>query len=327
MLPPVPLSDFSAEWRLPVMRHVFGRLATRLQVVQLDGRGTGRSQREIADPSFEDALRDVDAVLEQVAPTGSVCLLGFYHSCLTALAWAARHPGRVSRMVLFGGAASGSDTMSAAQTQALLSLIERDWDVFVDSAVVTWMGWGDGELGRLGAEWFRAATTPAVAGATIKAFGGVDMYAELAAIAAPTLVLHRRGSRTIPLSASERLAAGLPNGELRILEGDSETLFFEDPDGVVDALLDFLLPDGTAHPRRSRARRDGHTSIPRHDGLTPREVAVLRLIAAGESNAEIAQQLSVSVHTVERHAVNVYAKIGARGRADATAYALRNRLT
>ena len=54
---------------------------------------------------------------------------------------------------------------------------------------------------------------------------------------------------------------------------------------------------------------------------------MLRLIAAGESNTEIAQQLSVSVHTVERHAVNLYAKIGARGRADATAYALRNRLT
>ena len=199
-------------------------------------------------------------MLDAVAPTGSVCLLGFYHSCLTALAWAARHPGRVSRMVLFGGAVSGSDTMSAAQTQALLSLIERDWDVFVDSAVVTWLGWGDGELGRLSAEWFRGATTPAVARATIEAFAGVDLRDELAGVAAPTLVLHRRGSRTIPLSASERLATGLPNGELRILEGDSETLFFEDPDSVVDAVLDFLLPGVPAHPRRNRARR----AWPRH---------------------------------------------------------------
>ena len=66
MLPPVPFSDFSAEWRLPVMRDVFRRLASRLRVVQLDGRGTGHSQRDIGDLSFEDALRDIDVVLDTI---------------------------------------------------------------------------------------------------------------------------------------------------------------------------------------------------------------------------------------------------------------------
>ncbi len=62
------------------------------------------------------------------------------------------------------------------------------------------------------------------------------------------------------------------------------------------------------------------------DGLSEREVEVLRLIAAGSSNREIAGQLVLSVRTVERHITNIYAKIGARGKADATAYALRNSL-
>jgi len=53
---------------------------------------------------------------------------------------------------------------------------------------------------------------------------------------------------------------------------------------------------------------------------------VLRLVAAGESNAQIARRLGLSTHTVERHVANLYSKIGARGRADATAYALRNGL-
>ena len=61
-------------------------------------------------------------------------------------------------------------------------------------------------------------------------------------------------------------------------------------------------------------------------GLTPREVEVLRLIAAGRSNREIAAALSLSVRTVERHITNLYGKIGARGKADATAYALRHHL-
>jgi DNA-binding NarL/FixJ family response regulator len=57
-----------------------------------------------------------------------------------------------------------------------------------------------------------------------------------------------------------------------------------------------------------------------------RETEVLTLVASGNSNKEIAQELSLSVHTVQRHVANIYNKIGARGRADATAYALRHRL-
>ena len=76
------------------------------------------------------------------------------------------------------------------------------------------------------------------------------------------------------------------------------------------------------------------TAVHRHDlpkpaspaGLTPREVEVLRLIAAGRTSKEIAIALVISVPTVERHVTNLYRKIGARGRAAATAYALRNRL-
>jgi non-specific serine/threonine protein kinase len=61
--------------------------------------------------------------------------------------------------------------------------------------------------------------------------------------------------------------------------------------------------------------------------LTARELEVLRLVASGRSNREIAEELVLSVRTVERHVTNLYAKIGARGKADATAYAFRHRLT
>ena len=60
--------------------------------------------------------------------------------------------------------------------------------------------------------------------------------------------------------------------------------------------------------------------------LTPREVDVLRLIAAGRSNQEIARSLALSVRTVERHIGNLYGKLGARGRADAVTVALRHGL-
>jgi ATP/maltotriose-dependent transcriptional regulator MalT len=62
------------------------------------------------------------------------------------------------------------------------------------------------------------------------------------------------------------------------------------------------------------------------NGLTAREVEVLRLVAAGLSNREIAEELVLSVRTVERHITNLYGKIDARGKADATAYALEHGL-
>ena len=85
---------------------------------------------------------------------------------------------------------------------------------------------------------------------------------------------------------------------------------------MADLIADFVTG---VERRRSGGRRPGHD-------LTPREVEVLRLVAAGESNAEIAARLGVTINTVERHVVNVYRKIDARGRADATAFAIRNGL-
>ena len=60
------------------------------------------------------------------------------------------------------------------------------------------------------------------------------------------------------------------------------------------------------------------------DGLTAREIEVLCLLAGGLTNKEIAQRLVLSLPTVARHIANIYGKIDARGRADATAYALRH---
>ena len=157
--------------------------------------------------------------------------------------------------------------------------------------------------------------------ATIRNPPGVT--ADAARVACPVLVLHRADATVIPLDLSEDLVRAMPNSRLEILPGSSASLFFEGADAVVDRLVGFVDDpsgvvaggaDASHHARRARGS----------GALSPRETDVLRLVAAGESNGQIAARLSISINTVERHVTNIYRKIDARGRAEATAWAIRN---
>jgi pimeloyl-ACP methyl ester carboxylesterase/DNA-binding CsgD family transcriptional regulator len=324
LMPGVPLSNLEAEWRIPTLRNAYGRLATQVRMVQYDGRGTGRSQRDIDDVSLAAHLADLDAVID-AAGASDVVLLGFYHSSMTAIAWAARRPTRTRGLVLFGGATRGWDLMSATGTQALLSLIDRDWDTFAESATHAWMGWPDDAEGRLAADWFRTSTSPAVARATLQAASEIDVSAEASTVRAPVLVLHRQAATVITLDISRSLASSFPNGRLEVLPGASASLFFEQTDAVVDRLISFTLDPG-ATPAHPSTAPPATPSMATRDALSPREREILGLVAAGDSNGQIAAQLDLSINTVERHVSNVYRKIDARGRADATAWAIRNGL-
>ena len=326
-VPWVPFSNFRMEWQNPFLSRVFEQLAQRLTLVHYDGRGTGHSQRDVTDLSLEAMVADLEAVIDRAGLAG-VSLLGQYNSCPHAIAYAARHPEKVKRMVLFAGSARGWNAMSAKQTQALLSLIEQDWDLFADTAAHQWMGWSAGEAGRAMADGIRGAVTPQVARGTMQAASAADVTEQLPRVAAPTLVLHPRDMPQIPVEVARSLAMGLPRGRLVLLEGAQPVLFGEDAGEVVTMLMDFVCdgiePTG-APPAAAAVAAGGYSGLP-SEGLSPREREVLRLVAAGESNSQIARRLGLSTHTVERHVANLYRKISARGRADATAYALRNGL-
>lgn len=305
------LSNVTGQWRVPALRAAYEALARDLTVVLYDGRGTGSSDRRIdlGDLGVDAHLRDLAAVLDD-AGIRRASLLGYYHSVTTAIAYAARRPDRVDRMVLFGGSPRLREVMGPAQTQALLSLVEQDWGLFADAAATAWLGWDATSSGRWAAESFRTATTAPVAQAWFEAARDIDVSADVERVRAPTLVLHRQSEEQMPVEVSRRLAEQLPDGRLVELAGTTPTLFIEDQATDLRLVTEFVTQGRTTRPAGRR------------DALTPREREVLLLLPSGDSNTEIGRRLGIAVHTVERHLASVYRKIGARGRAEAVAYAM-----
>jgi DNA-binding CsgD family transcriptional regulator len=151
----------------------------------------------------------------------------------------------------------------------------------------------------------------------IEAHVELDVRHLLPQVTCPTLVCHSRNDPLWPFDLGVSMAEAIPHARLVPLDGDWGGPF-TGPQGAIDAMDAFLLevlPDSaTPAPPASRP-------------LTTREIEIVRLIAAGRTSKEISQLLSLSVRTVGRHITNIYDKIGARGRADATSYALRHGLT
>jgi DNA-binding CsgD family transcriptional regulator/pimeloyl-ACP methyl ester carboxylesterase len=329
VVPSVPFSNVSGDWAVPLVRDVYSLLAADLEVILYDGRGTGASQRSVDDLSTGALTADLEAVVND-AGLDEVALLALYLAAGPAVTFAARHPDRATRLLLFGAVPDGGKVFERPGTAALLSLIDEDWRLFTQAAALDWMGWGVGDSGRLVAESFRNATTPQVARAALSAFASTDLRPMLGEVRAESLVLHRRDGQQVAIEDSTALAAAIPGGRLLVLDGASATLFFDDPVGTAGLVSAFVRPrlgaqvDRLAEPLGAAGPRI--SDVTPQAQLTAREREVLGLIAAGESNAEVAHRLSISIHTVERHAANIYRKIGARGRADATAWALRHGL-
>ncbi len=329
-------------WQVPECRRWYERLARDRMLVRYDMRGTGLSERSASDFSLDALVLDVEAVVDRLGLDG-FALLGAADAGPVAVAYAARHPERVSRLVLWCCWARNAD-ISSPRLRAWRGLIDQDWELMTETCAHIVLGWSGGEVGRRAAQHLRESVTPETARQALDALRRFDVTHLLPEVKAPTLVLHRREVSWLPVDIARGLASAIRGARLTLLEGDSTAPYLGDTEAAASAIDEFL-GDGEAFGGREDSQIAGLRTTPAQkpfveegagsrkgrarahaNGLTEREVEVLRLLAGGQTNKEIAQELVLSVRTVERHIGNIYGKIRARGRADATAYALTRRL-
>ncbi len=231
-----PQAHIQQQWGVPEFRTWYERLAQKRMLVQYDHRGTGLSRRDVSDFSLEALSLDLEAVvdrleLERFALWGNV-IMG-----PVAIAYAARHPERVSHLILWCSYARGSDFLKSPQVQALLRLIDN-WELYTDTLAHYGFGWGGGEAARLYATTIREGITQE----TLRVFQDqlftADVTDLLPQVRVPTLVLHRRQLRLVSVDLATDLASSIPNARLALLEGDSAG-YHEDFE-VLDAIDEFL---------------------------------------------------------------------------------------
>jgi DNA-binding NarL/FixJ family response regulator len=151
-------------------------------------------------------------------------------------------------------------------------------------------------------------------------YGRMDIASFLPQIQAPTLVVYPRRSEYMPMDAVRRIAALIRAAEF--VDCDTEMYPFQGPDQnrnlqIIETFLDPLTETG-------RVGAESHTPGQVVCELSPRELQVLALIAAGKSNHDVAEELALSVSTIDRHVANVYAKTNVHNRAEATMWAAPN---
>jgi pimeloyl-ACP methyl ester carboxylesterase/DNA-binding CsgD family transcriptional regulator len=302
------VSHLEEEWDDPRQRAFFVEVARTHRVIRFDRVGCGLSSRELDPlPSVESESRQLEAVIQAAGEPAVV----FASSCccLAASQLAVRSPELVSRLVYFGGYAVRDDIPPATK-QSLVAFIATSWRLGAQMLAGLFDPHASGdEIAEYTRMQRRAASAEAAS-----IFLGLDLDADvrdlLPHVTVPTLVLHRRGDRTVPIARGRELAALLPNARFVPLTGDSHLPYRDDQRELFRALAGFLHGDVPA------AADDASP-------LTSRETEVLRLVSIGMSNREIATTLVLSEHTVHRHVANILRKLAQSSRAGAATQAAR----
>jgi len=225
------------EWQSPLVGPLLQRLSRRFRLVRYDGRGTGLSDRNVPDMSFARYQEDLEAVTNALK-LERFALLGISGGAANAIGYAARHPERVSKLVLSGGYALGRNKRSSPQSteeaQAFITMLRS--------------GWGNEEspFWRASSSFFLPNATPeqrkwhyqlqhtafTVVDSMVsarQAVDAIDVLGFLPLVRAPTIVFHSRRDNLVPFEQGRLIAASIPGAKLVPLESENHFLLESEP--------------------------------------------------------------------------------------------------
>ena len=309
------LTHLEYEWRSPVVQPFLLELGRGRTLLRYDPRGCGLSDRNVQDLSLETWVADLEAVVD-AAGIERFPLFAHSQGGAIGIAYAARHPERVSHLVLLGGWARSvmKRNLTPAQVDEMRTLVK-----------LAGMGWGrenpayrqvftsllipdsSAEQAASYNELERMCTSSECAARIFSSVGKMDVMELAPRVACPTLILHAQGDASVPYEEGRLIAGLVPNSRFVLLQGRNH----------------ILLPHEAAWKQffeevRAFLPSSGMGALGAAFGdLSARESQVLDFITRGLDNAQIAARLELSEKTVRNHITHIFEKLQVETRAQA----------
>jgi pimeloyl-ACP methyl ester carboxylesterase/DNA-binding CsgD family transcriptional regulator len=320
VFPPALLARLGLEAYSEAERTFYEILADHFTVVRYDRWGTGQSdrQRPLETVTLDTEVATVEALADELDLTSFDLFGSSYGGCIAA-AYAVQHPGRVRRLLLFGSYANGAAIAPPEVREAIIGAVRADWGLGSQILTSVVVPGDDRKVAQAFLRFHRETVDSGLASAFLELCYRTDLRDQLGLINTPTLVLHRRDDQVSRLALGRELSALIPGSHLEVLEGRGHQPWLDDSEAVLRAMGNFL---GVSLSISRRPLLTG-TRPQANAILSSRETEVLRLVADGLSDAEIADRLFLSRHTVHRHVANIRARLGQSSRAAAAAWATR----
>jgi pimeloyl-ACP methyl ester carboxylesterase/DNA-binding CsgD family transcriptional regulator len=311
------LSHLEHDLQCVVRQPWFAELSRGQTLLRFDQRGCGLSDWTVRNISFEAWVRDLECVVD-AAGFHRFVLLGNSQGGAIAVEYAARHPERVTHLVLWGAYARGRlrrdpTPQDFEDAELQVRLIELGWakgepsyrDVFSRQL----MPGGTTEQLNALSELERVSASPANAARIVRAFYQIDVRQSAQRVKCPALVLHGRGDRRVPLEEGRLLATLIPGARFVTIDTENHIILDDEPawQQYFDHVRRFLA--------RTAVGRDASAALLAE--LTPREVEILEHIAQGLDNAQIAAHLALSEKTVRNHITHIFDKLQVENRSRA----------
>lgn len=313
------LSHVEYDLTSPVWEPWLRALSKHHRYIRYDQRGCGLSDAEVDDFSLEAWVQDLEAVVAS-QELERFPLIGMSQGGAVAIAYALRHPEKVSHLVLIGAYARGAlrrpqSEESRLEAETLVNMIRVGWGrdnaAFRNVFTNLFIPGGSPEQHRWWNDLERTTATPDNAARTLEAFHRVDVTELAERVAVPTLVMHARGDARIPFDEGRLLASLIPGARFVPLESSNHVLLESEPAWKTFlAELEAFLGQPAAEEEALR-------------GLTAAEREVFRLLAEGLDNRAIAGQLGKSEKTVRNQVSSILAKLDLHSRAQAIVFAQR----
>jgi len=246
------LSHLEHDWQSPVWQPLLERLSRGRRLIRYDPRGTGLSDRELGGATLPQFVDDMQAVAD-AAGLEQVPIYAISQSVPVALSFAARHPHRVSRMILLNGLVRGSTARGDKNsTDTMVAMIKSGWGVagspFMRAVATLFMPRSTPEELDAQVKMQAVSATPEVAAEIRRLVGDIDVSDILHKVLAPALVMHSAGDAVQSPEQSKLIARSLPNAEFSLCDSPNHMVVPSDPiwGPCMDAFDRFLAQDAPA---------------------------------------------------------------------------------